>query len=106
MCTFPIASQCIQFFKFFLIEGTQQGLDESIGGVLGMARNIDFHLDIVESSASSSQGSFFVSELYQRRIIDQFKYSFNIRDQAALSYVDLGAPVLDSVRPGSNIYEI
>ena len=93
-------NHCLESFEFFMIT-SQTGISEPIDGILGLSRNEGFALN----PGSRSTGPLFVEHLYEDGIIKEDKFSFYFQQPDQDSWMDLGQPVYDHVKEGSNLID-
>ena len=97
---------CIEDFEFFLVENQQEnlGLSEPVNGILGLARNMPFYLELSnELDKQVQRGPSFLHALKNSKQIQEATFSFTTQPYGASSRIDFGPINNSSIKQGSQI---
>lgn len=81
-------SACIKDFEYFLIS-QQQGLNEPVDGIFGLARN---HPYFLAEGQGVQRGPSYMNALKNARLISENTFSFKMTTVAQQSSFDIGQP--------------
>ena len=92
-------SACVKNFEFFLIEN-QEGLNEPIDGILGLARDNPAYLAPNEGNQT---GPLFIDHLWKDGVISDPIFALHMDSQNGDSWIDLGGPDLSTLARGEEL---